>query len=141
MTKEEMLNMRLLGDKPIVKKTLVEYTSEIEHYKSLYARTKQEGILELINTLEIEHLNLEIEQRPDQWKKYNSPLLGIMLNVNYTKEEIHGSDGTFYTFAEFLAIPNGLGDDKIKLIHQVKAFGCKTSQPYQEPTSGEPIVL
>lgn len=136
MKKEEILKLRLTGDKPVEKpkeKTLVEYSSEIEHYKSLYARTKQDGVLDLINSLELEKMNLEIKLRPDQWKKYNSELLGIKLNVNYTKGEIHGSDGTFYTFDEFMKIPSGLGDEKLKLIHQIKGFGCKTSQPYEEP--------
>ncbi|MFA7327810.1 MAG: hypothetical protein WC121_14170 [Candidatus Kapaibacterium sp.] len=132
----DRMNLRLTADKPVQKpkeKTLEEYRVEIEHYKSLYTRTKQDGILDLINSLELECLNLEIKQRPDNWKTYNSPMLGIKLNVNYTKEEIHGSDGTFYSFAEFLNIPSGLGDDKIKLIHQVKAFGCKKSSEYEEP--------
>ena len=126
------MNLRYV-DKPIEKQnTLEEYSAEIERYKSLYARTKQDGILELINSLELERLNLEIKMRPDTWKVYSSELLGIKLNVNYTKKEIHGSDGTLYSFDEFMNIPSGLGDEKMKLIHQIKGFGCKVSQPYEQ---------
>lgn len=128
----DRMKLRYVDTPKVKPKTLEELRGEIEHYKSLYARTKQDGILELINTLEIEFLNLEIKLRPDEWKKYNSTLLGITLNVNYTKEEIHGSDGTFYSFEEFSKIPSELTEDQFKLIHQVKLLGCKKSGLFEE---------
>lgn len=120
-------------DKPIAnQKTIEEYKSEIEHYKSLYARTKQDGILELINNLETDLLNLQIEQRPDEYKKYKSRLLGITMNLNMTKKEIICSDGAYYTFDEILNRPFGLSEEKITTIHKIKLFGCQKVAEYEE---------
>jgi len=139
----DRMNLRLTADKPVEKvkpKTLEELSKQIAHYESLYARTKQPPVLEMINNLKEEHLALEIKSKPDQWKRYNSILLGgVMFNMNMTKEEVHCSDGAFYTFDELANIPKGLGDEKLKLIHQVKLFGCKESQAFQEPIVYETI--
>ena len=140
MIKEDILKLRLTDSKIVVKpKSLDELSKEIEHYESLYARTKQPPVLEIINNLKEEHLALEIKLRPDEWKKYNSSTLGTVMNLNLTKEEIHCEDGAFYTFEEFGAIPSNINDDQRRLIHQVKLFGCKKSAEYEEPTVYETI--
>ena len=134
----DRMNLRYV-DKVETPKTLEELSKQIAHYESLYARTKQPPVLEMINNLKEEHLALEIKSKPDQWKRYNSKTLGTVLKLNLTKEEIHCDDGAFYTFKEFENIPSSLTDDQRKLIHQVKLFGCKESQEFQEPIVYETI--